>query len=117
MVYNRDEFGETLAPRGTLATKKSGFWVSKLQIFGAEGGENFEILAVCKEKLALFCTFGGEIWPNCYRYSDFGLIQGKKQCYFFDSEKFGKVLQIPKKNLVSKVQISKISENSFLKMQ
>ena len=43
---------------GTLNTPNWVFWVSKLQIFGTEGAENFEKIEVFKEKLALFVVLG-----------------------------------------------------------
>ena len=59
-MSSRDELGGTLASGGTLTTKNSGFWVSKVQIFGAKGAENFEKIEVFKEKLTIFCSFRGK---------------------------------------------------------
>ena len=60
MVKIRDELGGTMASGGTLTTKNWVFWVSKVQIFGAEGAKNFEKTVVIKEKLGIFYTFGGK---------------------------------------------------------
>ena len=100
---------------GTLTTKNSGFWRSKVQIFGAEGAENFEKIAIIKGHLAIFVLLG-KFWPNLDWYSVFGLIWTQNNVIFSDFEKVGKISQIfwkfweifRKKFGVPKVQISKI---------
>ena len=44
-----------------LTTEKSGFWVSKLQIFGAEGAKIFEKIEIFKDKLPVFVVLGGNL--------------------------------------------------------
>ena len=52
--YQSDFRGETLAKGGgTLTPKNRDFAGIKLQIFGAEGAENFEKCRVFKEKWAI----------------------------------------------------------------
>ena len=56
----RADLGGTLAQGGTLTPKNRLFWDIKLQIFGAEGAENFEKLRVLREKWS-FLEFYGKI--------------------------------------------------------
>ena len=67
-LYTEVVFGGDLDQKGGPQLQKiRDFWDIKLQIFGAEGAENFEKFRVFREKSAIFWSFKGKfgkIWTN-----------------------------------------------------
>ena len=67
IISIRDELGGGGPwPKGGDPNSKKNrlFWDIKLQIFGAEGAENFEKLRVLREKLSFF----GVLWENLTKF-------------------------------------------------
>ena len=118
-----DEFGGTLAKEGTLTPKNRVSSDIKLHIFGTQGAENLKNWGL-NEKLHCISEFYGKVRPNLDQCSNFWLIWIQIDS-FFNLKKLIKFQDIFLETLVIflkgklpdiKLQISKISKNSFLKM-
>ena len=75
---------------GPLLQKIRDFWDIKLQIFGAEGAENFKKFRVLREKSAIFWSFKGKFGQILI---DIVIMDyfGCKNSTFFDFEKVEKI--------------------------